>query len=162
MPFAAGFFIAAAIGGGTADSAKSHYPNLFLTIHVGFVLAAFAGFTLAASLATLFLLEERRLHRHSPDILRLRLPSLVVLEKLTVRTIAVSLPLLTVGLVAGFIRLDQEDKSVDSLAAAMVIAWVVYAGLLAVRPKGRRTAYLALAGFAIVILARVALSVSHF
>ena len=68
------------------------------SLHVGFVLAAFAGFTLAAALAALYLVEEHRLQRHAPDILRLRLPSLVVLEQLTVRTIAISLPLLTVGL----------------------------------------------------------------
>ena len=105
-----GLFIASRIGGGTAAGEKSHYSNLFLTIHVGCVLAAFAGFTLAASLATLYLVEERGLNRHSPDILRLKLPSLVVLEKLTVRTIAISLPLLTIGLVAGFVRLREEGK----------------------------------------------------
>ena len=59
------------------------------------MLAAFAGFTLAAALAGLYLLEERRLKRHAPDILRLRLPSLVVLERVSLRTIAISLPLLT-------------------------------------------------------------------
>ena len=36
------------------------------TLHVGFVLAAFAGFTLAAALAALYLAEERRLQRHAP------------------------------------------------------------------------------------------------
>ena len=51
MPLAVGLFIASRIGGGTAAGEKSHYSNLFLTIHVGCVLAAFAGFTLAASLA---------------------------------------------------------------------------------------------------------------
>ena len=85
-----------------------------------------------------------------------------MLEKLTVRTIAISLPLLTVGLVAGFIRLREEGKGVDTLMAATIFAWVVYAGLLALRPKGRRTAYLALVGFAIVLLARIVLAGSHF
>jgi ABC-type uncharacterized transport system permease subunit len=162
MPLAVGLFIASRIGGGTAAGERSHYSNLFLTIHVGCVLAAFAGFTLAASLATLYLLEERRLQRRAPDILRLKLPSLVVLEKLTVRTIAISLPLLTVGLVAGFIRLREEGKGVDALMAATIAAWGVYAVLLATRSSGRRTAYLALVGFAIVIVARIVLSGSHF
>ena len=74
------------------------------------MLAAFAGFTLAAALASLYLVEERRLQRRAPDILRLRLPSLVVLERLTVRTIAISLPLLTVGLAAGFVRLRERRR----------------------------------------------------
>ena len=81
------------------------------------MLAAFAGFTLAAALAALYLLEERRLQRRAPDILRLRLPSLVVLERLTVRTIAISLPLLTVGLAAGFVRLREHGGGVDALMA---------------------------------------------
>ena len=46
--------------------------------------------------------------------------------------------------------------------AATIVAWVVYAGLLALRPKGRRTAYLALLGFAIVLIARIILAGSHF
>ena len=68
----------------------------------------------------------------------------------------------TVGLVAGIIRLREEGKGVDTLMAATIFAWVVYAGLLALRPKGRRTAYLALVGFAIVLLARIVLAGSHF
>ena len=162
MPLAVGLFIASRVGGGTTAGERSHYSNLFLTIHVGSVLAAFAGFTLAASLATLYLLEERRLQRRSPDILRLKLPSLVVLEKLTVRTIAVSLPLLTVGLAAGFVRLREEGEGIDALMAATIVAWLVYAGLLALRMTGRRTAKLALVGFALVSIARVVLAGSHF
>ena len=61
------------------------------SLHVGLVLAAFAGFTLAAALAALYLWEERRLKRRAADILRLRLPPLASLERLARRTIAVSL-----------------------------------------------------------------------
>src|SRR5690348_761362 len=94
MPLAVALFIAARVGGGTEAGSSSHYGNLFLVLHVGFVLAAFAGFTLAAGLATLYLVEDRRLKRRAADILRLKLPSLVVLEQLTLRTIAVAMPLL--------------------------------------------------------------------
>ena len=51
-------------------------------LHVGLVFAAFAGFTLAAGLAGLYLWEERRLKRRAADILRLRLPPLQSLEGL--------------------------------------------------------------------------------
>ncbi len=108
MPLAALLFVVSRVGGGTSAGERSRYGNVFLVIHVGFVLAAFAGFTLAAALAALYLGEERRLQRRTPDILRLRLPSLVVLERLTNRTIAISLPLLTVGLLAGFVRLREQ------------------------------------------------------
>ena len=162
MPLVVLLFVASRVGGGTASGTRSHYSNLFLTIHVGFVLAAFAGFTLAAALASLYLVEERRLHRRAPDILRWRLPSLVVLERLTVRTIVVALPLLTVCLAAGIVRLREQGKGLDATMAAALVTWLVYAGFVATRATGRRAAQLALVGFALVIVARVALAGSHF
>ena len=162
MPLAALLFAVARVGGGTAAGSPSRYGTVFLVVHVGFVLAAFAGFTLAAALAALYLVEERRLRRRAPDILRLRLPSLVVLENLTTRTITLSLPLLTVGLAAGLVRLAQAHGRVDALMGVAIGTWVLYALYLALRPTGRRGAQLALAGFALVILVRVALAGSHF
>ena len=162
MPLALALFVVARIGGGTETGSRSHYGNLFLVLHVGFVLAAFAGFTLAAGLAGLYLVEERRLKRRAADILRLRLPSLVTLEQLETRTIALSLPVLTLGLAAGFVRLREHGGGVDALMAATIAAWGVYAAFLALRPSGRTAAHFALAGFALVILARVALAGSHF
>jgi ABC-type uncharacterized transport system permease subunit len=141
---------------------KSGYGNVFLVLHVGLVLAAFAGFTLAAALAALYLWEERRLKRRAADILRLRLPPLASLEQLTWRTIAVSLPLLTLGLAAGVIRQRERGGSLDALEVVTLGTWLVYGGFLALRPTGRRAAYLALGGFALVIIARLVLAGSHF
>ena len=162
MPLAVALFVAARIGGGTEADGGSDYGNLFLVLHVGLVLAAFAGFTLAAALSGLYLWEERRLKRRAADILRLRLPSLVVLEQLTKRTVLVSLPLLTLGLGAGLVRLGEDGGDVDAAMAVAVLTWFVYGGYLALRPTGRRAAYVALAGFALVIVVRIALAGSHF
>jgi ABC-type uncharacterized transport system permease subunit len=162
MPLAAGLFVVARIGGGTDAHASSGYGNVFLAVHVGFVLAAFAGFTLAAALAGLYLWEERRLKRRAPDILRLRLPPLATLERLEWRTVVVSLPLLTIGLAAGIVRQRERGGSFDALEAVTLVTWLVYGGFLALRPTGRRAAYLALGGFVLVIVARLALAGSHF
>ena len=162
MPLAAVLFVVARLGGGTRAGARASYSSVFLVVHVGFVLAAFAGFTLAAALAGLYLVEERRLKRRSADILRLKLPSLVTLERLTWRSVAVSLPLLTLGLVAGFVRLRRDHGGVDALMGATLLAWLVYAIYVTVRPQGRAGAHLALVGFAVVIVARLALAGSHF
>jgi ABC-type uncharacterized transport system permease subunit len=161
MPLAAVLFLAARFGGGLDAGGGSGYGNLFLVLHVGLVLAAFAGFTLAAALAGLYLLEDRRLKRHASNILSLRLPSLVVLERLSVRTVAVALPLLTLGLAAGFVRLDEKGGGFDALMAVTVLTWLVYGSFLAVRPTGRRGAYVLVIGFALVILVRVALAGTH-
>lgn len=162
MPLAAVLLAVARIGGGMHAVGKADYSNLFLVLHVGFVLAAFAGFTLAAALAALYLWEEMRLKRRAADILRLRLPPLQALERLTRRTIEVSLPLLTLGLVAGVVRLRQDGKSLDALEVLTIVTWLAYGGMVVAHPAGRRAAYLALGGFALVIVARLALAGGHF
>ena len=162
MPLAALLFAIARIGGGTASEGRSHYSNVFLVLHVGFVLAAFAGFTLAAALAGLYLWEERRLKRRASDILRLRLPPLQSLELLARRTIAVSLPLLTLGLIAGLVRLREKGDSTDALEWLTFATWFLYGAFLVARPSGRRAAYLALGGFALVVVSRLVLAGGHF
>jgi len=160
MPLAAALFVVSRVGGGTRAGGNAHYSNLFLVLHVGFVLAAFAGFTLAAALAALYLWEEDRLKRRAADILRL--PPLGTLERLTWRTILVSLPLLTLGLAAGVVRLRQESKGLDALEWLTLGTWLLYGAFVVARPAGRRAAYVALGGFALVIVARLALSAGHF
>jgi ABC-type uncharacterized transport system permease subunit len=162
MPLAVALFVIARVGGGTGSGSRSGYGNLFLVLHVGFVLAAFAGFTLAAGLAGLYLWEERRLKRRAADILRRRVPPLASLERLTRRTILVSLPLLTLGLVIGIVRQRRDGASFDALEGITLLTWLVYSGFIAARPAGRRAAYLALGGFALVIVARLALAGTHF
>jgi ABC-type uncharacterized transport system permease subunit len=162
MPLAAVLFLVARIGGGIEEGARSSYGDLFLVLHVGLVLAAFAGFTLAAALAAVYLWQDSRLKRRAADILTLRMPSLVMLERLMRRTVAFSLPVLTLGLAAGFVRLDVRGGTLDPLMAFSVVTWLVYGALLALRPAGRRAAYVSLAGFTLVILVRVAFAGSHF
>ena len=133
---------------------------------MGLVLAAFAGFTLAAALSALYLWQERRLKRRAAGILRLRAPSLATLDELVGRTVAVSLPTLTLGIVVGLVRLRHSGGGLDAVIALTLAAWVVYGGFLILRFgagwRGRRAAYLVLAGFALVALVRVGLPVSHF
>ena len=166
MPLATALLALARIGGGTGLGERSSYSNLFLVFHVGLVLAAFAGFTLAAALSVLYLWQERRLKARSPGVLRLRAPSLLTLETLAARTIAVALPALTLGIGAGFLRLRSDGGGIDALMAVTLVTWVVYATYLVLRYelgwRGRRAAYLALIGFVLVITVRLALPVTHF
>ena len=166
MPLAAALLVVARAGGGMGADGRSHYSNLFLVLHVGLVLAAFAGFTLAAALSALYLWQERRLKRRAAGILRLRAPSLATLDVLVGRTVAVSLPTLTLGIVVGLLRLRHSGGGLDAVIALTLAAWVVYGGFLILRFgagwRGRRAAYLVLAGFVLVALVRVGLPVSHF
>ena len=85
MPLAAVLLVVARAGGGMASGGTSHYSNLFLVLHVGLVLAAFAGFTLAAALSALYLWQERRLKDRPASVLRLRAPALATLDELAGR-----------------------------------------------------------------------------
>lgn len=158
MPVAAVLLAIAYAGGGMGDDAESRLSTLFLVLHVGLVLAGIAGFTLAAALAALYLWEERRLKRREPRILRLGAPSLVSLDVLCARTVAVSLAVFAAGMSAGFARLDEFDAR---MAASIATAGVYGAFLLSWRAgwRGRRSAWLAVAGSALVL---VLLVVSHF
>jgi ABC-type uncharacterized transport system permease subunit len=166
MPLAAALLIVARAGGGTGVGERSHYSNLFLVLHVGLVLAAFAGFTLAAALSGLYLWQERRLKRRATTILRRPAPSLAVLDRLAGRTVAVALPLLTLGIAVGVARLVADGDHLDALVAVTIVTWVVWAAYLLLRAlrgwSGRNAAYLALAGFALVIVVRLALPATHF
>jgi ABC-type transport system involved in cytochrome c biogenesis permease subunit len=162
MPFAAALLAVSYVAGGTDPAGGTSWSDVLLVTHVAFALTAFAGFTVAAGLAALELWEERLLKRRRAGILRLRLPSLVVLDRLTVLTIAVSLGVLTLGLLAVFARLSEHG--VDLLMAGTLAAWLLYASILYLRVRvGRRSlaAHLALVGFASVLVLQLGLLVTH-
>lgn len=157
MPVACVLLAVAYAGGGMSEGPERNLSSLFLALHVGLVLAGFAGFTLAAALAGLYLWEERRLKRREPRILRFGVPSIVALERLATRVVAVSLAAFAAGMVAGFARAD----GLDARMGASLVAAGVYGALLALRGSGfggRRAAWLALGAWALVI---VLLAVTH-
>jgi len=165
MPLAAVLLLVARAGGGTGTVERSRYSNLFLVVHVGLVLVAFAGFTLAAALSGLYLWQERRLKTRAATILRRPAPSLATLDRLAMRTVVVSVPALTLGIAVGIGRLVARGERVDALMVATLVTWVVWASYLVLRVRGwsgRRASYVALAGFLLVIVVRLALPASHF
>jgi ABC-type uncharacterized transport system permease subunit len=166
LPFAVILFVLAHIGGGTGIGADSRYSNLFLVLHVGLVLAAFAGFTLAAALSALYLWQERRLKRREASILRVRAPALSRLDEVAARTIAIAFPALTFGIAVGIARLSDGGGGFDVLMAVTIVTWIVYGGYLVLRHvagwRGRRAAYVLLAAFVLVAVVRLALPVTHF
>jgi ABC-type uncharacterized transport system permease subunit len=166
LPLAAVLLAVAHAGGGTSTKGANGYSTLFLVLHVGLVLLAFAGFTVAAGLSALYLWQERRLKRRETTILRVRAPGLARLDELAARTIAFALPALTFGIAVGIVRLRDRGGNFDALMGVTLVTWLVYAAYLALRygagVRGRRAAYLVIAGFVLVAVARLALPVTHF
>jgi len=163
LPLAAVLFALAHAGGGTSVHGHSRYSSLFLVLHVGLVLLAFAGFTVAAGLSALYLWQERRLKRRAHGILRVRVPSLAALDDLVARTIAVAVPTLTLGIAVGLGRLVVSGGRFDPVIAVTLATWAVYGAFLVLHYgagwRGRRSAGLALVALTFVA---VTLPIAHF
>ena len=159
MPIAAALLALAWAGGGTAveDGERS---GVVLAVHAALMLAGFAGLTLAAGMAALYLWQERRLKRHERGVLKVRVPPLDALDRLAARTVLGSLVLLTLGIGVGATSFERGDF--DAAMAVTLGVWVTYASLLVLRHegwRGRRAALVNLAGFALVA---VVLPLTHF
>jgi HemX protein len=162
MPLAAALLAVSYAAGGTGDAGGAAWGDVVLVLHVAFVLVSFAGFTVAGGLAALELWQERVLKTDPAGLLRLRVPSLVALDRLTVTTVAVSLAALTAGILPGLARLPE--RGVDVLVAGTVALWVLGASILYLRVlSGRRelAAMLALLGVGVVIVLQLGLLLAH-
>ncbi len=160
MPVAAALLIAAWAGGGTGVAARDE-PGGLLAVHVGLMLAGFAGLTLAAGMAVLYLWQERRLKRRDARLLRLRVPPLDALDRLSARAALVSLVVLSSGVLVGLASFERGDFDAAmavtlgicaAVATTLVLRWE--AGL-----RGRRFAVLLVLVLALVA---VVLPLTHF
>jgi ABC-type uncharacterized transport system permease subunit len=124
------------------------------------MLAGFAGLTLAAGMAALYVWQERRLKRHERGVLKVRVPALDALDRLAARTVLGSLVLLTLGIGVGAASFERGDF--DAAMAVTIGIYATYSALLVLRHegwRGRRAALLNLAGFALVAFV---LPITHF
>jgi ABC-type transport system involved in cytochrome c biogenesis permease subunit len=115
-----------------------------------FILSGLVG-GIFASLLYLLLLWRR-------DDLERMLPSAEELDRITYRTIAIAFPLLTLMIAAGAYWANRTWGSYwswDPKETWAAITWLVYAGYLHMRVtrgwRGRRAAYFAILGFAVVM-----------
>jgi ABC-type transport system involved in cytochrome c biogenesis permease subunit len=162
MPLAAALLALSLAAGGTGTAQGAAWGDIVLVLHIALMLASFAGFTVAGGLAALELWQERELKSHPAGLLRLRVPSLVALDRLTITTVGVSLVALTAGIVPGLARLP--DSGPDVLVAGTLVLWALGASILYLRVRaGRRelAAALALGGVATVIVLQLGLLLAH-
>jgi cytochrome c-type biogenesis protein CcsB len=138
--------------------------SYWLAIHVTAMTLATGVFFVAAVIGIAYLFVDRHARRvaagrpaGSDGILR-RLPGPEVLDRLAYRTVVFGFPIWTFGVMAGAIWADRAWGSYwswDPTETWAFITWVVYACFLHARAtagwRGRRAAYVQLAGFACLL-----------
>lgn len=132
-------------------------------VHIFLATLGVAVFALAAVLALLYLVQERRLKRKMFDQAGREAP-LATLDRLALRCVSVGFPVFTVALLTGALWIARlgglatpEARRPEYLLAAA--AWLAFGTLLVARVgagwRGRRAAWLTLGGFGATLVVLV-------
>ena len=134
------------------------FKSYWLVSHVTVIFIGEAAFALACGLGVLYLLQEHEIKAKKHRFFFKRLPSLELLDNTGYMCIVIGFTMLTLGLVTGFVYAKEvwghfwrwDPKEVWS-----GITWLFYAALLherlAVGWRGRRSAIMAIIGFAVLL-----------
>jgi cytochrome c-type biogenesis protein CcsB len=137
---------------------KDIFNSVWFSIHILGMFLGEAFFALACGLGVLYLLQEHAIKSKKHGFLYKRLPALELLDITGYACIAVGFILLTLGLATGFVyarHLWGRLWSWDPKEIWSAVTWLIYAALLHQRLtigwRGRRSAIMAIIGFAVVL-----------
>jgi ABC-type uncharacterized transport system permease subunit len=156
MVFAAYLFLA-----GESQSLPLPTQGWFV-FHTSIATAGVAALAVSFAMSLLFLVKERALKsKRSLRVLEM-LPTLEALDRLGFQALLYGFPLLTLGIATGMVYSAAVHNRLwiwGLKEIFPVIAWAVFGGILWARfargVRGRRSAILAIAGFAFALLAFV-------
>jgi ABC-type uncharacterized transport system permease subunit len=132
-----------------------------LVAHIGVALTGLAVFAVATGVAVAFLLQERQVKGKHFGVLFERLPSLELLDGLNRRLVTWGFIALSLTLVSGLgvAARSGDARDFQGVEITTAVAWLVFAGLLQARVlagwRGRRVAWLTMAGFGLLVLSFV-------
>jgi cytochrome c-type biogenesis protein CcsB len=136
--------------------------SYWMAIHVPVMFIAYSAFGNAFALGLAYLIQERQLKSKKPSHLVFRLPSLDDLDNLIYKIIWLAFPILTLGILLGARwAYDAWGRywGWDAKETWALITWLIYLIYLHMRLvmgwRGRKTAYLSLAGFGVVLFTYV-------
>jgi cytochrome c-type biogenesis protein CcsB len=134
------------------------FKSFWLYFHILGVFIGEAFFALACGLGILYLIHENTIKSKTRGFFYKRLPPLELLDITGYSCITIGFVLLTLGLIAGFVYAQSvwgRFWSWDPKEIWSTITWGIYAGLLHQRLtvgwRGKRSAIMAILGFAVVL-----------
>jgi len=133
--------------------------SYWLPIHTSFAFAGNAIFFAGFLVSIVYLLVERGIKKKHMREISGRFPSLETLDRINYKCMAYGFPLLTLGIITGSLWAELAWGSYwnwDPKETWSLITWIVYAVLihnrLTIGWRGRKTAYLMIAGFVSVLI----------
>lgn len=154
--------VAVAAGAAAVSSAEITHPavlrGVIFPLHIVSTFAALAGFVSACGIAVAYLVQEKQIKSRNPAPIAYVLPALEALDRLSAGLVALATLFLTVGIVTGVVFEHQESAGYwpgDAKSVVAVGYWVFYVLALLLRRfggwRGRRQAWMVMAGFILVI-----------
>lgn len=142
-----------------------HLQGVGLWVHVALAILGNAAFALTFCAGLMYILQERQLKSRHPGWMHFRLPSLELLDDVSVKSLLFGFPLLTLALITGSIWAEQTRGSFLPLYGRetwSILSWLIYGGLLYARLsagwRGRKAAILAIIGFCLVLFTLIGVS----
>lgn len=160
LPLVSGLTFAAILSQSSGDThARSGFSDTWLfPVHTTLLLFAYAAFFVVFVASVMYLLQERELKLKTFTAFFHRLPSLTTLNEIATSALAIGLAFLTVGIATGMLWSSSRDGSLwhnDPKEIFAVLTWLLYLLLILYRStarwRGRRAAWLGVAGFALVL-----------
>jgi ABC-type uncharacterized transport system permease subunit len=125
-------------------------------VHTTLLLFAYAAFFIAFAASTMYLWQERELRLKKFSAVFHRLPSLTTVDDIGSTSSSVGFTLLTLGIITGVIWSQARNGRMfhnDPIEFFALLTWVLYLTQLHFRVqwRGRRAAWLGVAGFGLVV-----------
>jgi ABC-type transport system involved in cytochrome c biogenesis permease subunit len=141
-------------------------PSRLFYLHVPLFIVSYVMLLASAAVGILFIVQEHRIKHHRAIAVQSRLPSLEAMEHFIYQMIFYAFPLLTWAILFGahwaYVTRGRF-WTWDPAETFAFVTWIIYAIYLTLRWwrgwRGRRSTYLSLSGFVIILVTLVAL---HF
>jgi ABC-type uncharacterized transport system permease subunit len=139
-------------------SLSARPQSAWIYVHIALVVLGYVAFFIAFSAAVLYLIQERELK--SKRTFYSRLPSLEICDDLAYRALAIGFPLMTLGMLSGALWAQQIQGDVSWMSDPKILltffTWLIYLVLIHYRLiagwRGKKAAYMAIAGFVGVVV----------